>query len=38
MEILQAEEPLVCTNRAAGLQHLSLRVLRDMNGRTAGCR
>ncbi|MGB5305355.1 MAG: carboxysome peptide B [Gammaproteobacteria bacterium] len=33
MEILQVEEPLVCTNRAAGLQHLSLRVLRDTNGR-----
>ena len=33
MEILQVEEPLVCTNRAAGLQHISLRVLRDRNGR-----
>jgi carboxysome peptide B len=33
MEILQVEEPLVCTNRAAGLQHVSLRVLRDTNGR-----
>jgi carboxysome peptide B len=33
MEILQVEEPLVCTRRAAGLQHTSLRVLRDGNGR-----
>jgi carboxysome peptide B len=33
MEILQVEEPLVCTNRAAGLQHISLRVLRDVKGK-----
>ena len=29
MEILQVEAPLVCTHRVAGLQHVSLRVLRD---------
>jgi len=29
MEILQVEAPLVCTQRVAGLQHVSLRVLRD---------
>jgi ethanolamine utilization protein EutN len=31
MEILQVEAPLVCTYRAPGLQHVSLRVLRDVN-------
>ena len=30
MEILQVEAPLVCTHRIAGLQHVSLRVLRDV--------
>jgi len=29
MEILQVEAPLVCTYRVAGLQHVSLRVLRN---------
>jgi carboxysome peptide B len=29
MEILQVEAPLVCTQRVAGLQHVSLRVLRN---------
>ena len=33
MEILQVEEPLVCTRRAAGLQHISLRILRDRYGK-----
>jgi carboxysome peptide B len=33
MEILQVEEPLVCTRRVAGLEHISLRVLRDGKGR-----
>ena len=33
MEILRVESPLVCTRRIAGLQHVSLRVLRDANGR-----
>lgn len=33
MEIMQAEEPLVCTHRSAGLQHISLRVLRDRSGK-----
>jgi len=33
MEILQVEAPLVCTQRIAGLQHASLRVLRDKNGK-----
>ena len=30
MEILQVEAPLVCTHRISGLQHVSLRVLRDV--------
>lgn len=30
MEILRVEAPLVCTHRISGLQHVSLRVLRDM--------
>ena len=29
MEILQVEAPLVCTQRAAGLQHVALKVLRN---------
>jgi ethanolamine utilization protein EutN len=29
MEILKVEAALVCTHRVAGLQHVSLRVLRD---------
>lgn len=29
MEILQVEAPLVCTHRVSGLQHVSLRVLRN---------
>jgi carboxysome peptide B len=33
VEILQAEEPLVCTRRIDGLQHISLRILRDSKGR-----
>jgi carboxysome peptide B len=33
MEILQVEEPLICTRRVGGLQQISLRVLRDKNGR-----
>jgi len=30
MEILQVEAPLVCTHRVSGLQHVSLRVLRNV--------
>lgn len=33
MEIMQVESPLVCTRRIDGLQHIGLRVLRDMNGK-----
>lgn len=33
MEILQVEAPLVCTRRVAGLQHISLRILRDAAGK-----
>jgi carboxysome peptide B len=33
MEILQVESALVCTRRSEGLQHTSLRVLRDASGR-----
>jgi len=33
MDILQVEEPLVCTRRIAGLQQISLRILRDMKGK-----
>ncbi len=33
MDILQAESPLVCTRRVAGLRHISLRVLRDAFGK-----
>lgn len=33
MEILQVESPLVCTRRIEGLKQLSLRVLRDVNGK-----
>ena len=33
MDILQVEEPLVCTRRIAGLQQISLRILRDRKGR-----
>ena len=33
MDILQVESALVCTNRVEGLKHISLRVLRDVNGR-----
>ncbi len=33
MEIMQAEQTLVCTNRSPGLQHTSLRVLRDRTGK-----
>lgn len=33
MEILQVEEPLVCTRRIAGLQQIGLRILRDMKGK-----
>ena len=30
MEILQVEAPLVCTQRVSGLQHVSLKVLRNV--------
>ena len=33
MDILQVEEPLVCTRRIAGLQQISLRILRDKKGK-----
>ena len=33
MEILQVEAPLVCTRRVKGLQHISLRVLKGVNGK-----
>jgi carboxysome peptide B len=33
MEIFQVESPLVCTRRVDGLKQVSLRVLRDANGR-----
>jgi ethanolamine utilization protein EutN len=33
MEILQVTEPLVCTRRVEGLRDISLRVLRDLNGK-----
>ena len=33
MDILQVEAPLVCTRRVAGLQQISLRILRDKGGR-----
>lgn len=33
MEILQVVEPLVCTRRVEGLRDMSLRVLRDVNGK-----
>lgn len=33
MEIMQAEETLVCTNRSYGLEHTSLRILRDRTGK-----
>jgi carboxysome peptide B len=33
MEILQVTEPLVCTRRVDGLRDISLRVLRDVNGK-----
>ena len=33
MEILQVEEPLVCSRRIDGLHHVSLRVLRDSKGK-----
>ena len=32
MEIMQVEEPLVCTRRVDGLRGISLRVLRDKSG------
>jgi carboxysome peptide B len=32
MDILQVEQPLVCTRRIDGLQQTSLRVLRDAKG------
>jgi len=34
VEILQVVGSLVCTQRHSGLQHLSLRVLRDTKGKT----
>lgn len=33
MEIFQVESPLVCTRRVDGLKWVSLRVLRDANGK-----
>lgn len=33
MDILQVEEPLVCTKRIDGLKQSSLRVLRDLKGK-----
>ena len=33
MDIFQVEAPLVCTQRVPGLEHMSLRVLRDASGR-----
>lgn len=33
MEILQVEAPLVCTRRVAGLEAISLRVLRSTSGK-----
>jgi ethanolamine utilization protein EutN len=33
MEILQVTQPLVCTRRVEGLRDISLRVLRDKNGK-----
>jgi len=33
MEILQVTKPLVCTRRVEGLRDISLRVLRDLNGK-----
>lgn len=33
MEIMQVEQPLVCTRRVEGLRNISLRVLRDQNGK-----
>ncbi|MDZ4263428.1 MAG: carboxysome peptide B [Pseudomonadota bacterium] len=44
MEILQVESALVCTLRHPGLRQMSLRVLRDVNGKRqvavdpCGCR
>lgn len=33
MDIYQVESQLVCTRRVDGLKHVSLRVLRDTNGK-----
>ena len=33
MDIYQAEEPLICTLRISGLQHMSLHILRDQFGK-----
>ena len=30
MEILQVEAPLVCTQRVSGLQHVAMKVLRNV--------
>ena len=45
MEILQVEAPLVCTQRVSGLQHVALKVLRNVKTGTrqvavdpVGCR
>lgn len=32
MEILKVESPLICTSRVAGLEAISLRVLRSVSG------
>jgi len=33
MDIMQVEQPLVCTRRVDGLRNISLRVLRDQTGK-----
>ena len=44
MEIMQVDQPLVCTRRVEGLRDISLRVLRDRYGKPqvavdpVGCR
>lgn len=35
MDIMQVEGPLVCTRRVPGLQQVSLRILRDAQGKRA---
>jgi carboxysome peptide B len=33
MDIYQVESPLVCTRRIDGLKQISLRIVRDLNGK-----